>query len=116
MGEIKKDVSLISYCGLYCAACRKYISGKCAGCRDNVKATWCKVRLCGAERKYRSCADCSGFTDLKKCGKLNNFISKIFALLFGSDRVGSLCYIREKGYEAYAAEMTEKKLQSLKKR
>ena len=43
MQSITVDPELVGYCGLYCGACGKYLNGKCRGCHDNVKATWCKV-------------------------------------------------------------------------
>lgn len=54
---------LISYCGLYCAACPTYTSGKCEGCRGDsprcsVGYASCKVKPCCVEHGYFSCADC----------------------------------------------------------
>ncbi len=50
------------------------------------------------------------------CKKFNNPVSKIFALVFKSDRPASLRFIKENGYNAYAAYMTENKLQVIKKK
>ena len=44
--QIVVDKKLIAKCGLYCGACNSYITGKCPGCNENVKATWCKIRNC----------------------------------------------------------------------
>lgn len=43
---ITASVERIAACGLYCGACRKYLKGKCLGCRQNDKAAWCKIRQC----------------------------------------------------------------------
>ncbi|MDO8261260.1 MAG: DUF3795 domain-containing protein [Candidatus Magasanikbacteria bacterium] len=115
MKEIQKDKNLIEYCGLYCGACRSYLQEKCPGCRKNEKATWCKIRKCCQDNNYPTCADCKTFSEAKDCKKFNNFISKIFALIFRSDRAACVKRIKEVGADKYAEEMTEKKLQSIKK-
>jgi hypothetical protein len=115
MPEIAANPNLIAYCGLYCGACGAYLKGKCPGCKLNEKATWCQVRACNREYEYASCADCKQVTQFADCRKLNNFVSKIFALLFHSDRPGCLAMIRQKGYEGYARHMAANQLQSLKK-
>ena len=116
MEQKKADKNLIAYCGLYCGECGRYKKGKCPGCQKNEKATWCKVRSCCREGGKLSCADCSVYADASECKKFNNMISKLFAFLFGSDRQACIDRIKEKGYDAYAAEMTERGAQSLKKK
>lgn len=116
MKEIENDVQMIAYCGLYCAACGSYTKGKCRGCHENVKASWCKVRTCNMQNGYSSCAECKEFSDPKDCKKFNNIVSKVFALVFRSDRPASIAMIKEKGYENYAGYMTENKLQVIKRR
>ena len=98
---MKKD--RIAACGLYCGMCRKFISGKCPGCRENAGASWCKVRDCTV-------------TSPEECGKFDNFISKLFAFIFGSDRKACIRRIKETGYEGYAHEMEEKKNMTIKRR
>lgn len=95
---------LIAACGLYCGACRKYKKGSCPGCREYDKATWCAVRTCCRDHVWQSCAQCT-LMPLDRCGKFNSFISKVFALVFRSDRRGCIERIREVGSEAFAAEM-----------
>lgn len=106
--EIIADKSLVAFCGLYCGACRSYVSGKCPGCKENVKATWCKVRTCGIENNFQSCADCSTIT-LKDCKKYNSFISKAFGFIFNSDRAACIDQIKELGYNGFAMEMAGSK-------
>jgi hypothetical protein len=113
--EIVADKNLIAFCGLYCGSCRSYLKGKCPGCRDNVKATWCKVRSCGIENKFQSCADCTS-VELMECKKFNNFISKAFGYIFNSDRSACILRIRETGYENYALEMANTKRQTIKRK
>jgi hypothetical protein len=115
MNDIVKDTNLIAYCGLYCGSCKSYLKGKCTGCHENSKASWCKVRSCNIEHGYKSCADCTEFSDPKECKKFNNFMSKIFAVLFGSDRPASINMIKTSGYEGFASYMTEHRLQSIKR-
>jgi len=116
MKEIVSDVRLVSLCGLYCGACRKYLNGKCSGCTKNQKATWCKVRSCNLENDYASCADCRAFANPMQCSKFNNIFAKFFALVFRSDRNACLNYIRANGYENFAAFMGKNGWQTIKKK
>jgi hypothetical protein len=111
--EINVDPNLVAYCGLYCGACGRYLKGSCPGCHDNEKAKWCKIRTCCIEHSFATCADCGEFTDPNECGKFNNFIAKIFALIFNSNRQACVLKIRELGVDGFAAHMTELKRQSL---
>lgn len=113
--EIKKDPALVAYCGLYCGACKSYQKGKCPGCHENSKASWCSIRTCCMEHGYKSCADCTEFSNPMDCKKFNNFFSKLFALLFRSDRAACIAAIKEKGYEGFATFMAEKGLQSIRR-
>ena len=110
---VNKD--LIAYCGLYCGACQRYLSEKCNGCRVNEKAGWCKIRICCIDNEYLSCADCKITADANNCKNFNNIISRLFALIFRSNRKACIDIIKEKGYDHFAGEMSEKKLQSIKK-
>ena len=113
--QIIIDPQLIAFCGLYCASCGSYIKGKCPGCKENIKASWCKVRQCNIENKTLSCADCK-ITELMDCKKYNSFISKTFGFIMNSDRSACIRRIAEIGYSDYAAEMSSKRLQSIKRR
>ncbi|MCX6235560.1 MAG: DUF3795 domain-containing protein [Bacteroidetes bacterium] len=112
--QIVTDKNLIAYCGLYCGACRTYLKGKCPGCLENVKATWCKTRRCAIENKYLSCADCTK-VDFMACTKFNNFISRLFGVIFNSDRPACIKRIKEIGYDNYASEMATNKRQTIKR-
>ncbi len=113
--EIVIDTKLIAYCGLYCGACGKYLNGKCPGCAMNDKAKWCKVRSCCMENKFKSCSDCT-ICKFEECKNLNNFIAKMFALFFKSDRNASLNFIKKEGYDAFAKKMTEEKMMTFKRK
>jgi hypothetical protein len=104
---------LIAYCGLYCGSCRKFMDKKCPGCRKNDKAQWCKIRVCCQENNYSTCANCD--MEPHECKKFNNFFSKLFALLFKSDREGCIKRIREAGEDTYAEDMSKKKEMTIKK-
>lgn len=104
----------ISTCGLYCGACRKFISGRCPGCRRNEKAGWCKIRTCAMSHDFHTCAECT--KDVTECKTYSNLIGKIFAFLFCSDRPACIRYIREHGEKAFAEEMTRRKCQTLKRK
>ena len=113
---METNLQLISYCGLYCGACSSYKKDKCPGCAGNVKASWCKVRNCNIQKGLGSCAECDEFSDAKDCVKFNNFISKVFGLLFNSDRQKGIEFIKSEGREAFAAHMIKLDRVSLKRR
>ena len=111
--EVKIDKELIAYCGLYCGACGKFIKGNCPGCRKNEKAKWCKIRTCCINNNYHTCAECQMNTH--DCKKFNNFFSKLFALIFKSDRNACIRRINDIGEENYAKEMSDKGKMTIKK-
>lgn len=113
MKQITVDTKQIAACGLYCGACRKFLTDKCPGCRLNEKASWCKIRKCCQEKGIDNCAQCE--KDVKDCKTHNNLIGKFFSVLFRSDRAACIRYIREHGEEAFAQEMTSRKAQTMKK-
>ena len=115
MKMIVSDSDMVAYCGLYCGACKRYLVGKCPGCRENQKASWCKLRTCCIENGYGSCADCEEFEDPMACRKFNNFMSKIFGFIFRSDRAACIRQIRDVGIEAHADRMSEMKTHSIKR-
>ena len=112
--KIIPDQNLVAYCGLYCGACGSYLKGSCAGCKENIKAAWCKTRACCIENNYSSCADCQKM-DFRDCRKFSNFISKLFGLILRSDRPACISRIKEIGYEQYAVEMACSRRQSVKR-
>lgn len=109
------NVELVSFCGLYCGSCKRYLKGSCPGCKNNVKATWCKTRTCNMQNGYKSCADCKS-TNFRDCKINNNIISKAFGLVFNTDRLAGLELIRDNGYDAFAQQMTDLKQVSVKRR
>jgi hypothetical protein len=115
MKEIVADQSLVAFCGLYCGACGSYLKGKCPGCAANEKASWCKVRACCIDNKYGSCADCTLVPDFMVCGKFNNFVSKLFAVILRSNRPACIRAIKQQGREAFARDMAEKKIMTIKR-
>ncbi|RJO68700.1 MAG: DUF3795 domain-containing protein [Myxococcales bacterium] len=97
----------VAACGLFCSNCGRFKKGKCEGCQIAPAWASCPVRACCAERRITTCAECTAFAapgDFHDCKKLNNFIAKVFAFVFGSDRLGSLVLLRDKGMAAYLAE------------
>ncbi|HTY13944.1 MAG TPA: DUF3795 domain-containing protein [Candidatus Omnitrophota bacterium] len=115
MKEITADKELIAFCGLYCGACGSYLKGKCPGCKKNEKAGWCQIRVCCFNNKYNSCADCAIMVEPNNCKKFNNLFSKLFALIFKSDRRACIKMIKEQGRDKYAAYMAKEKKQTIKK-
>ena len=113
--EIIADKNLIGYCGLYCAACRTFLAGKCPGCQKKTNATWCKVRECCISNGFLSCADCN-LVGLNECKKYNSFIAKAFGLIFNSDRAACIERIKKTGYDDFAVEMALNKRQTFKRR
>lgn len=113
--NVVNDPKLIAYCGLYCGACGKYINGKCPACAGNEKASWCEIRKCCMENNYKSCADCTQYPNAVDCKKFNNFIGRVFGLIFRSNRPACITLIKEKGYENFAAYMAENKVMTIKR-
>ncbi len=111
--EFQANKNLVAACGLYCGTCRGFKAGKCPGCRENQKAErWCKLRGCVHAQGLDSCAECPKYggeaqKTLKECSKFNNFMGKVFGLIFRSDRFGCIDRIREVGADAFAQEMAE---------
>ena len=70
----------------------------------------CQLRTCCMDNSFLSCAECKDFEDINKCKKFNNIFSKFFSLIFGSDRKGCVCRIKEIGIENFAKEMAENKI------
>jgi len=112
--ELIANKAMIAFCGLYCGACPSYLKGKCPGCRDNVKATWCKVRQCCLEIGLQSCADCT--SKLMDYTRFNNPFARFIGFVLNSDRKACIERIKEKGYDHFATEMTNNKTQTIKRR
>lgn len=112
--EIIADKDLVATCGLYCGACGKYLSGKCKGCRQNEKLSWCKSRSCCMEKGFSTCADCD--KNVKDCKTYTNFMSKLMSIVFRSDRPACVEFIRQNGLEAFAAEMAKRGTLTIKKK
>jgi hypothetical protein len=113
--EIVSNKNQIAYCGLYCGACRSFLNKKCPGCHENEKASWCKIRECCKENNFQSCADCDKI-ELKDCKKFNNWISKVFGIVFDSDRAACINRIKEIGYDDFGLEMTSSKRQTISRK
>jgi hypothetical protein len=69
------------------------------------------------EKNCSSCADCGIYADPgTECRMVNNPISKVFSLIFNSDRAACLRRIRKIGRENFAREMTDLGRPSLPRR
>ena len=102
-------------CGLYCGACGAYLKGRCPGCHENKKATWCKVRSCCIERKQATCAECAEYPNAMDCRKFNNVMSKLFGLLLRSDRAACIRQIKELGVAGHAENMAQNRRQTIRR-
>ena len=111
--KILADEKLVAYCGLYCGACRRYLSDTCPGCGKNEKATWCRIRKCNIEHSLSGCAECSEFSDVNGCKKFNNPLSRVFGFIFRSNRKAGVDRIRSVGRDRFAAELAGLKRHSL---
>jgi hypothetical protein len=115
MTEISVNTALVARCGLYCGACKSYLSGKCAGCHENARATWCGVRSCCAQKQIATCAECVDFPDPRACRKFNNFMSKLFAVVYRSDRAACITQIKDIGLEGHAKVMAQSGRQTIRR-
>ena len=102
---------VLAYCGLVCSDCGAYRKGRCRGCHsEKPMNARCKVKPCAQENNCSTCAECKDFENLNDCKKLNNIISKIFALIFRSDRIGNLNRIRQIGLDGFKEEKKPAKI------
>lgn len=115
MKEIVADSRLVANCGLYCGACPAYLKDRCTGCHANDRATWCKIRSCCKEHTFATCAECKQYSNVNNCGKFNNFISKIFAFIFRSNRAACIRQIVETSLEQHAENMAKNRRQTIQK-
>ena len=99
------DAALVAKCGLYCGACRAYRKGRCRGCGEKTNASWCSVRACCIDGGMHTCAQCVEFEDPMRCGKFNNFIARLFGLIFRSDRGACIRQVRRLGLQGHADAM-----------
>ncbi len=102
MDPIVRNPDLVAYCGLYCGACGSYRKGRCPGCHENTKASWCKARACCREHGLGSCAECTEHPDPATCATFDNFFSKLIGLVLNSDRRAGVLAIRELGKDGFA--------------
>jgi hypothetical protein len=106
--SIVVDTKLVAACGLYCGACRSYLKGKCPGCAENSKATWCKHRTCIKTHGISSCAECPKYSDpAKECDEYNNMIAKLAGFFLRSDRAACVAQIKSLGLEGHAEAMAK---------
>jgi hypothetical protein len=115
MPDLQPNPNLVARCGLYCGACKSYLTDRCKGCRENAKATWCKLRKCCAENGFATCASCASYANPKDCKLFNNLISKLFGLIFNSARAACIAQIKRCGIEGHAIIMAENKTPSLRR-
>ena len=115
MPAVKADPQLVARCGLYCGACRAYRAGRCRGCAENAKASWCKVRSCCSDHGHATCADCAQFADARACRKFNGWIPQLIGLVLRSDRPACIDRIRAVGCDAFAAEMAARGQQTIRR-
>jgi len=67
------------------------------------------------EKQVKSCAECAEFPDPRACKKFNNFMSRLFGLVFKSDRAACIAQIRELGVDGHAKAMAEMRTQTIKR-
>lgn len=115
MTDKNANAELVGNCGLYCGACKSYLDEKCKGCHENSRATWCKIRSCCMEKQITTCAECAEFPDPSECKKFNNFMSRLFGLIFKSDRAACIAQIKKLGLEGHAKAMAEMGTQTIKR-
>ena len=115
MKEIIADKELISYCGLYCGACKSYVKEKCPGCRVNGKYKKCKMRPCCIDNLYTSCADCKQFDSVSDCKIFNPFFIRLGEFVSRTSRRAGIQLIKDKGRTEFVNYMAENKLVSVKK-
>jgi hypothetical protein len=97
-----KNCNLVSYCGLYCGVCKKYINELCKGCKDKETPKWCKVKPCNENKKTDSCSECDEIDNFKNCKRLYPVSYKIGEIITGLSREAGLNMIKNKGKVKFA--------------
>jgi len=115
MATFVADPGLVARCGLYCGACRAYLTRRCRGCRANECNSWCKTGSCCEARGLFSCADCGDYADVRACPRFNGWMPRLVSLVLRADRAACIARIREGGYESFAAEMAASGLYVLRR-
>ena len=110
------DTRLIAYCGLYCANCSKFNKGKCPGCAENEKMSWCKIRKCCIEKEIANCSGCEEYIYPNDCSKYDTFISRTIELFSSTDRSLCINYLRKNSAEEFVVLMKEKGAVSMPKK
>ena len=101
MNENEKDV-IVAHCGLVCSECGAFKKSKCKGCHGGKPMFRnCPIKKCNLDHQRTTCADCTEVQELADCGKLNNLISKFFAMVFHTNRIENLNTIRKVGLEQF---------------
>ncbi|UCH63635.1 MAG: DUF3795 domain-containing protein [Fidelibacterota bacterium] len=109
-GETATEAAVVAaaYCGLYCAACPRYLASiedpakGCPGCNLGEVGYECAIKPCAVEKNINSCGECDQFP----CEKTQKF--------HGSGRDMSLvaeknCYrVREIGYSEWLEEQAKR--------
>ncbi len=110
---------MISYCGFYCGACPKYLSGQCKGCRGDspdcaVGYRKCKVRPCCVEHQYFTCTDCNEYMTVRDCRKYNPSSIRLGEFISSTSRQKAIEMIKEKGLNEFADYMKGKNWVTIK--
>lgn len=98
---MEAEVWDISVCGLNCARCDLYHSGKCGKCRGSLKVHWspdCRFLPCAREKGHRYCLECDAFP----CEKLEEFASDGYA--HHKQTVENMKRMKQIGIEAWIKE------------
>ncbi|MFA5206814.1 MAG: DUF3795 domain-containing protein [Lentisphaeria bacterium] len=115
MKPVVADARLVAACGLYCGACGAYLRGRCPGCCENRKASWCGVRTCCQDHRRASCAECAEVADPRACKKYNNLIARIIGFVLRSDRAACIRQIKALGLQGHAEAMAARRRQTIRK-
>lgn len=109
-------MDVIGYCGLFCGNCKRFKNGKCIGCLESEKLSWCKIRTCCQGKELAHCARCEEFPDPRKCSVYHSMISRVIEFFSGTDRSVCIACIRDQGEDAFRSMMREKGTMSLSKK
>lgn len=55
----------------------------------------------------KTCAECTEYSDPRTCKKYNNFMSRLFGLVFNSDRAACIAQIKQLGLGGHATAMAK---------
>ena len=118
---MERNVTLISYCGLYCEVCPSFVKGKCRGCRGDapdcaVGFRSCKVKPCCVKNDIFTCAECKKHETIKDCKVYNPMLVRFGEFISQTSRGKCIEMIKKDGINSFFEFMINKNWLTFKRK